>query len=79
MSIASLIFSLRVQSQLADANLGAKGLNALFGVLNPVRVTSLELALLGGRRQRRAPTASSTWTSESWACPLPRRALISPP
>ena len=47
MSIASLIFSLRVQSQLADANLGAKGLNALFGVLNPVRVTSLELALLG--------------------------------
>ena len=47
MSIASLIFSLRVQSQLADANLGAKGLNALFGVLNPVRVSSLELALLG--------------------------------
>jgi hypothetical protein len=33
MSIASLIFSLRVQSQLADANLGAEGLNALFGVL----------------------------------------------
>jgi hypothetical protein len=47
MSIASLIFSPRVQSQLADANLGAKGLNALFGMLNPVRVASLELALLG--------------------------------
>ena len=47
MSKAPLIFSVRVQSQVADANLGTKGLNALFGVLNPIRVTSLDLALLG--------------------------------
>jgi hypothetical protein len=47
MSKLCVIFSSRVQSQVADANLGTKGLNALFGVLNPIRVTSLELALLG--------------------------------
>ena len=43
----SVIFSVRVQSQVADANLGTKGLNPLFGVLDTVRVTSLDLALLG--------------------------------
>ena len=47
MSKVSVIFSHRVQSQVADANHSTKGLNALFGVLNPIRVTSLELALLG--------------------------------
>ena len=47
MSKLSVIFSARVQSQVADANLGTKGLNALFGVLDTVRVTSLDLALLG--------------------------------
>ena len=47
MSKTLVIFSARVQSQVADANLGTKGLNALFGVLNPIRVTSLDLALLG--------------------------------
>ena len=47
MSTPPVIFSTRVQSQVADANLGTKGLNALFGVLNPIRVTSLEIALLG--------------------------------
>lgn len=47
MSNPTVILSVRVQSQVADANLGTKGLNALFGVLNPIRVTSLELALLG--------------------------------
>ena len=47
MSNPTVILSVRVQSQVADANLGTKGLIALFGVLNPIRVTSLELALLG--------------------------------
>jgi hypothetical protein len=47
MSKTSVILGFRVQSQVADANLGTKGLNALFGVLNSVRITSLELALLG--------------------------------
>ena len=47
MSKTHLIFSVRVQSQVADANLGTKGLNPLFGVLDTVRVTSLDLALLG--------------------------------
>ena len=47
MSKAPLIFSVRVQSQVADANLGTKGLNALMGVLDGVRVTSIEVALLG--------------------------------
>jgi hypothetical protein len=37
MSTPPVIFSARVQSQVADANLGTKGLNALFGVLNPSR------------------------------------------
>ena len=32
----SVIFSVRVQSQVADANLGTKGLNPLFGVLDTV-------------------------------------------
>ncbi len=41
-----------MQSQVADANLGTKGLNALMGValmgvLDSVRAISLELALLG--------------------------------
>ena len=43
----SFIFSSRVQSQVADANLGNKGLNAFMGVLDSVRVTSFEVALLG--------------------------------
>ena len=47
MSTPPVIFSVRVQSQVADANLGTKGLNSLFGVLDAVRVTSLEIALLG--------------------------------
>ena len=47
MSKVSVIFSHRVQSQVADANLGTKGLNALFGVLDGVRITSVEAALLG--------------------------------
>jgi hypothetical protein len=42
-----LVFLERVQSQVADANLGARSLNALFGVLNPIPVVSLEIALLG--------------------------------
>ena len=44
MSKVSVIFSHRVQSQVADANLGTKGLNALMGVLDGVRVTSVEAA-----------------------------------
>ena len=47
MSNPTIIFSVRVQSQVADATLGTKGLNALMGVLDGVRVTSLEVALLG--------------------------------
>ena len=47
MSKPTIIFSFRVQSQVADANLGTKGLNPLFGILDTVRVTSLDLALLG--------------------------------
>jgi hypothetical protein len=43
----SLIFSTRFQSQVTDANLGTKGLNALMGVLDPIRVTSIEAALIG--------------------------------
>jgi hypothetical protein len=42
----SVIFSHRVQSQVADANLGTNGLNALVGVLDGVRATSVETALL---------------------------------
>ncbi len=61
MSKVSVIFSHRVQSQVADANLGTKGLNALMGVLDGVRVTSVEAAtrytpvqsLPSGRRQWR--------------------------
>jgi hypothetical protein len=43
----SLVFNVRVQSQVTDANLGTKGLNALMGVLDRVSSASLEVALLG--------------------------------
>jgi hypothetical protein len=42
-----LVSSTRFQSQVTGANLGTKGLNALMGVLDPIHVTSLEVALLG--------------------------------
>ena len=45
--IPLLVFLDRVQSQVSDANLGPKSLNSLFGMLNPIRVVSLEIALLG--------------------------------
>ena len=81
MSTAPFIFSARVQSQVADANLGTKGLNALFGVLNPIRVTSLEIALLGDGSGtecilnidmrvvgvRSAPTRSELAAMTAWA------------
>jgi hypothetical protein len=37
----------RVQSQVYDANIGARSLNSLFGMLDPIRIVSLETALLG--------------------------------
>ena len=81
MSNPTVILSVRVQSQVADANLGTKGLNALFGVLNPIRVTSLELALLGDGSGahcilnidmrvvgvRSAPTRSELAAMTAWA------------
>jgi hypothetical protein len=43
-----LLISLdRVQSQVFDANIGARSLNSLFGMLDLVHVVSLETALLG--------------------------------